>query len=194
MALPTSGKSTVEAFEEGTYTAKLVGLRLGISTEYESEKQFENGLRYQSAELVWDIDGETFNDSFIKVSMSERAKFYKRLSALYGRKLKSTDTLEWVLGSEVTQDNTLDVYTGNSRDGFVKEGEKQDGLSGTVKDLKINGESIIGASCFLELSVNAAGYNRAPADAASAMPKAMREAKKGGDVKAVSAAPEGVPE
>lgn len=48
--------------------------------------------------------------------------------------------------------------------------ELTDGINGKVDDLKINGESILGKSCYMKLTVKN-GYNRANASAATPLPQ-----------------------
>jgi hypothetical protein len=60
---------------------------------------------------------------------------------------------------------------------WVHRGHENDGISGALDDLKINGESLYGKACFLVLKVNKKGYNACDAGAASPLPKGGRRAQ-----------------
>lgn len=178
--LPTTindANGEYEAIEPGTYEVQLKSIDLEISTEYKSD------LRYQSAVLTWDVDGEEFREKFVKVSLHEKSKFFNRISSLLGRDLTPTDQVAWSVSPQATTNNTIDTYykadkdepENNAKKGdWVKTGEKASGVTGHLDDLLINGESILGRSCLLVLEVNDSGYNRAKAPAGSPLPKARR--------------------
>jgi hypothetical protein len=134
MGLPTSKQeksSEFVPFEEGTYKVSLKKIDLDICSEYKTEN-FNNGkgLRYQSATLTWDIDGDEYREQFVKVSTNEKAKFYNRICALLGRDLTSEDQLGWELGKNSNTNAEYDDYFKPDQDIYAKQS------GGTTTDLK----------------------------------------------------------
>jgi hypothetical protein len=184
MALPTGKQeSNIKAIEEGNYHSRLKAITLQVEVEYES-KQFNDGegLAYQGCTFVWDVDGEEYQDRFIRVSTNPQAKFTNRLEGLLGRALTETDVLEWKIAKGAQTNYALDQYYKASKDdpaNGIRKGEyvvtneqpNYDGIEGAVQDLLVNGESILGRECLLELGVNKKGYNVADSSAASPLPK-----------------------
>lgn len=187
MGLPTSKQVSNSEFtpiDAGVYTVTLKSIGLDIYKEYQSEG-FNNGdgLRYQGCTLFWDVDGEEYREMFVKVSMNERAKFYNRMSALFGKDIGEDDDMQWTLDEKARQNAEYDNYfkaSKNDDDGkyeagdFVHKGHEHDGIVGLVKSLSVNETELIGKSCLLNLKLNAKGYNRADAGAASPLPKARK--------------------
>lgn len=183
MPLPT-GKQTsdITKIEEGNYQSRLKGITLQVEKEYQTEAFNDGeGLCYQACTLIWDVDGEEFWDKFVRVSLNEQAKLYNRLAALLGRDLTEEDQVEWKVNKEAEKNIALDKYYKANRDDpeqgikrgqWVITGEPEyDGIEGNVDDLLINGESVIGKECLLQIGVNAKGYNKADSSAAKPLPK-----------------------
>lgn len=211
MALPTGKQeSNFQAIEEGNYHARLKAITLQVDSEYETKEKFNggDGLCYQAGTMIWDVDGEEFEDRFIRISTNEQAKFYNRLSALIGRELTETDKLEWKINKKADTKIALDQYYRASKDDPANGIHKNqwvvtsdeplyEGIEGYVDDLLINGESVLGRECLLQLGKNKKGYNVADSSAASPLPKratrrtstaaATTEAEE--DVEAVEPAP-----
>lgn len=183
MALPTGKQeSNFKAIEPGNYEARLKGMTLQVNTEYESQKFNDgDGLAYQACTLIWDVDGDEFRDAFIRVSMTDNSKLYNRFSALLGRDLTETDVIEWKVAKEAVTNYALDQYYKASKDDpekGVKRGQYvltgdpvYEGIEGAVEDVLINGESLFGRSCLLQIGKNERGYNTATAKAAAPLPK-----------------------
>jgi len=185
MALPTGKQeSNFQAIEEGNYHASLKAITLQVDSEYETKDKFNDGdgLCYQAGTMVWNVDGEEFEDRFIRISTNEQAKFYNRLSALIGRELTETDKIEWKINKKADTKIALDQYYRAGKDDPANSIHKgqwvvtsdeplYEGIEGTVDDLLINGESVIGRECLLQLGKNKKGYNVADSTAASPLPK-----------------------
>lgn len=188
MALP-SGKqvSDFKAIEPGNYVVELTGITLQVASEYKSDAYNDgDGLCYQSCTLHWHVDsdvegGEEYRENFVKVSLHEKSKLYNRLAALYGQEIPA-DGIEWKLAKDIERGIALDSYyrsdgkDGNKKDTWVVDADKTtyDGLEGTVDDLLIDGVSVIGRECMLQIGVKESGYNTAKAGAAAVLPKRGR--------------------
>lgn len=184
-ALP-SGKqaSTIQAMEEGNYQARLKAITLQVDSEFDTKEKYNDGdgLCFQGGTMVWDVDGEEFQDRYIRISTNERAKFFNRLSALIGRDINDTDVLEWKINKKAETKIALDQYYKASKDDpatGVKKGQwvitddepLYEGIEGLVDDLLVNGESLLGRECLLQIGKNKNGYNIADSSAAAALPK-----------------------
>jgi hypothetical protein len=179
--LPTTKQTNTEyeVLDAGTYQATLKSLDLEINQEYQST------LRYQGIQFTWDIDGSTIVEKFVRVSMNERATFYKRASSLFGRPITEEDSLEWKLSPKANVGLTIDKYKKAEDKTFTHLGELDEGIHGHVDDLLINGESVLGKQCFLNLKVNDAGYNRV--ESSTPLPKAKAKPQPNTPAQAVGA-------
>lgn len=189
MALPTSKQEgSFEAFDEGTYEVGLKGIYLELNTEFESSS-FNNGegLRFQGSAITWDVDGTDWTERFVRLSTAGNAKFFNRLSALLGRDLTVDDKIEWGLAEDAQKNHPIDQYYQLKEDDpelgkkgtYVLKSDEPDysGVVGNVTSLKVNGEEMLGRSCFLKIDKKANGYNAAKAGAASPLPKKSNRSK-----------------
>lgn len=182
MALPTSKqKNEFTPIEPDNYEVGFKRLVLTTEKEFQTEA-FNNGegLRFQAAEFTWDVDGEEWTERFVKVSTNENAKFYNRITAVFGRKLTEEDVIAWGVNDAAQKNLPLDDYYKAPEDDpendikkgqWVHKGESFTGIEGPVDSLTINGEELIGKRCLLQIDVNDKGYNRAKAQAAAPLPK-----------------------
>ena len=117
----------------------------------------------------------------MEVTTREGSPFYNRLTALLGRDLTAEDEIGWDLAEDAKHNLPIDDYFKPSKDdpekGYVKgkyhvfASGKYEGVEGNVVALTINGENLIGKRCMLNITINDKGYNRADAQAATALPK-----------------------
>lgn len=192
MALPRgkqASNNTPPIEEPGNYEGKLKALNLTTSTEYNTETEFNNGdgLRYQTIELTWDIDGIELVEKFVRVSTDDRANLYKRISALIGRDLNDKDVLDWGVNPNAETNHPLDQYKKAREDdpeNNIKKGQfvitndqpKYEGIIGAVDYLKVNGEDLIGKSCLVNIIINKNNYNRV--ESTTPLPKSTRSKPK----------------
>lgn len=187
MALPTSKQEgSFEAFDEGTYEVTLKGIYLSPEKAYQSDA-FNNGdgLRYQGGALAYDVDGTEWTERFVRISTAGNAKFFNRLSALLGRDLTTDDQIEWKLADDAQENLPIDDYYQLDKDDpelgkkgtYIHKETTYTGVKGGVLSLKVNGEEIIGRSCFLKIDKKPNGYNAAKAGAASPLPKKSNRSK-----------------
>jgi hypothetical protein len=136
--------------EEGTYPVTLKGARIYKNEKYQSDELITQ------IDLIWDT-GETYEndegkevpglitDSFLTLSLNEKANLTKRLFALLGKDFKpGTAKVE------------LQV---DGHESMATLPHRSDGRP-EITVFKINGEDLFGKTAMVGVTINSAGYNR----------------------------------
>lgn len=138
-------------FDPGVYVFTLESILIRLGKAYESDET------YPEASFRWkDGDGDTFNQSFVKVpkglKLNEKAKWTGILGALVGRPLTDEDAFGIDLGDDISGYDDLDAAVREKTD---------NGGTRTVKvlALEVDGQSLFGRSAQLNLAINDKGYN-----------------------------------
>jgi hypothetical protein len=136
--------------EEGTYPVTLKGARIYKNEKYQSDELITQ------IDLIWDT-GETYEndegkevpglitDSFLTLSLNEKANLVKRLQALLGKDFKpGTARVE------------LQV---DGHENMATLPHRSDGRP-EITVFRINGEDLFGKTAMVGVTINSAGYNR----------------------------------
>jgi len=199
MGLPT-GKQETEftPIPAGNHMARVKGIDLDIYNNYQAVVDGEQ-LKYQGVQITWDIDGLEWREKYVRLSTAPNATFYNRIEALHGVQLQDDFTVEWDVSEQANTDIAFypgfqpdqdDPEKGHVKGQWIKKEQVHDGIVGHVNDLKVNGESIIGKSCFLNVKVKQNGYNKVDQGGATPLPANMTAPPPVAQTAQVEAAPE----